>query len=147
MSTGFLKNIHIGSFIKQAIIEKEIELDRICKFMNCSDKEIEEMYNSEDLPAGVLLRWSKLTEYDFFRLYSQYLLLYTSNPAAAKDRKKSDSKLPKFRKSMYSNEIIMFVVEMIESKEMTIPQVIKKYNIGRTTVYKWMAKYSNNEKK
>lgn len=36
---------------------------------------------------------------------------------------------------------------MIDNKEMTVDhQIVAKYNIGRTTIYKWMAKYKRTEK-
>lgn len=142
-----IKDIHIGNFIKQAVFEKTIELTRICNFMECNEDEVQEMYTAEDLSTKVLLKWSKLLEYDFFRLYTYHLLLYTSNPIAKKNSKAIRSELPQFRKSMYSTEIIMFILEMIDNKEMTVDQIVAKYNIGRTTIYKWMAKYKRTEKK
>ncbi|UZT97953.1 helix-turn-helix domain-containing protein [Chryseobacterium fluminis] len=140
MIDEYLKEIHIGSLIKQAALEKEIDLDRICNFINCTETEIYQVYESEDLSAKVLLKWSKLLEYDFFRLYTQHLLLYSSFPRNNGQSGTSKSKLPQFRKNMYSNEIVMFILELIQNKEMTIPEITEKYNISRTTIYKWIAK-------
>ncbi len=75
MNSNF-KNIHIGKFIQLRVNESNIDLPRICNFMKCTETEINEMYTQENLSTEVLLRWSKLLEYDFFRLYSQHLILY-----------------------------------------------------------------------
>lgn len=64
------KKINIGHLIREEIKVKKIESGRICKFMNCTEKEIEEMYEATDLPTNILLKWCKLLEYDFFRIYS-----------------------------------------------------------------------------
>jgi len=55
--------------IESAVTDSGIEMSRICNFMKCPEKEIEEMYQAKSLDTGVLLRWSKLLEYDFFRIY------------------------------------------------------------------------------
>lgn len=67
------KNIHIGKMIEQAVAESGIELSRICNFMNCSEVEIIKMYEAKSFDSELLLKWSKLLEYDFFRIYSQHL--------------------------------------------------------------------------
>jgi len=132
------KNIHIGKMIESAVTESGIEMSRICNFMKCPEEKIEEMYQAKSLDAEVLLRWSKLLEYDFFRIYSQHLILYAP-PGSTKKKKTS---LPKFRKSIYTKEIIDFVLEQINSKKMAKKQVIEEYKIPKTTLYKWIKKYS-----
>ena len=62
-----LKHIHIGQMIKERIAESEMETLRICNFFNCTEDEVIEMYQQENLPTDILLKWSKLLEYDFFR--------------------------------------------------------------------------------
>jgi len=128
--------------IESAVTESGIEVSRICNFMKCPEKEIEEMYQAKSLDAEVLLRWSKLLEYDFFRIYSQHLILYAPPSSAEKKAEKQKTSLPKFRKSIYTKEIIDFVLEQIHSKKMTKKQVIEEYGIPKTTLYKWMKKYS-----
>ena len=106
------KEIHIGSLINKAVTESEIELSRICNFLNCKKEEIKEMYAQKNLSTDILLKWSKLLKYDFFRLYSQHLILYA--PLSAVDEKtkvKKRSSLPQFRKNIYTKEIINFVLE------------------------------------
>lgn len=136
------KNIHIGSLIKQAIKDREIEMARICNFFKCSESEAIDMYREENLPTDVLLRWSKLLDYDFFRLYSQHLILYspTHNGQSEKPKNRSNN-LPRFRKNIYTKEIIDFILEQISTGEMTRTQVIERYKIPKTTLYKWITKY------
>jgi len=132
------KEIHIGKIIKQLIDEKSIEISRICKFMSASETEIEKMYQSKSLDAEILLRYSKLLEYDFFRIYSQHLILYAPPGAAKKDSSKiyKESKLPTFRKQIYTKEIIDFVLDIISTNQKTKQQVIEEYGIPKTTLYK-----------
>lgn len=99
------------------------------------------MYKQNDLPTDVLMKWSKLLEYDFFRLYSQHLILYAPPSASNKKQKTITTSLPKFRKNIYTKEIIDFILEQIESGEMTKKEVIEQYRIPKTTIYKWLNKY------
>ncbi|OCK52956.1 transposase [Chryseobacterium sp. CBo1] len=140
------KSITIGKLIKIRVNERNIEISRICKFLSKSEKEVEDMYASESLDSMILLKWSKLLEYDFFRLYSQHLIMYA--PISEKSSSASDLKsvLPKFRKNIYTVEIIDFILSQIKSNEMTRKEVIERYKIPKTTLYKWIAKKgSGNE--
>ncbi|MCT2561870.1 transposase [Chryseobacterium sp. pc1-10] len=137
MTTNF-RNIHIGKFIHLRVKESKIDLTRICNFMKCTEVEINEMYLQEDLSTNILLRWSKLLEYDFFRLYSQHLILYA--PPSASIRESTVSKLPRFRKNIYTREMIDFIMELIEKQEKTKRQITDEYRIPYTTLCKWVAK-------
>lgn len=121
--------------------EMEIESSRICKFFKCSEKDIHEMFNSHSIDSELLLKWSKLLEYDFFRIYSQHLILYAPPSAKEQDSKTEKSSLPQFRKNIYTKEIIDFILEQIETGEMTKNEVMTRYNIPKTTLYKWISKY------
>lgn len=138
MNSNF-KNIHIGKFIQLRVNESNIDLPRICNFMKCTETEINEMYTQENLSTEVLLRWSKLLEYDFFRLYSQHLILYA--PPSAPFRETEASKLPRFRKNIYTREMIDFILELINKQAKTKRQVADEYGIPYTTLCKWVAKY------
>lgn len=140
-----LKTIHIGSIIHQRVLEFDVETDRICNFLKATDKEIEEMYQSESLDATILLRWSKLLEYDFFRLYTQHLILYapSSQDGSALIKKKKSTGLPRFRKNVYTRELVFFILELLETKKKTKQQIIDDYGIPKTTLYKWIAKYKH----
>ncbi|SHG00341.1 transposase [Chryseobacterium sp. OV279] len=142
-----LKNLNIGSMIKDRVAENDIEMSRICKFLNTSENEVLNMYQSSSLDTELLLRWAKLLEYDFFRLYSQHLILYSpqSSMDYVQKRKLPDS-LPAFRKSLYNKEIIEFILDKIRKGEMTKSKVMSEYKIPKSTLYKWLHKYSLIEK-
>lgn len=138
------KNIHIGEMIEKRVLENKIELSRICNFLNCSEKEVSQMYASRSIDSAVLLRWSKLLQYDFFRIYSQHLLLFSSNPKDTKKKSKETS-LPQFRKNIYTKEIIDFILTSLKSGEKTKQQIINDYKIPKTTLYKWINKYDQEK--
>lgn len=135
------KNIHIGSLIRQHVLECDMDISRICNFFSCREEEILEMYGKTDLDTDLLLKWSKLLKYDFFRLYTQHLILYS--PASTVKQKEVLGKvsLPKFRKNIYTKEVIDFVLQQIKSGEMSKKLIIEKYKIPKTTLYKWIEKY------
>ncbi|MDP9959731.1 transposase [Chryseobacterium lathyri] len=137
-----LKNLHIGSMIKEKVDKNGIEMSRICKFLNCNEKDITKMYESSAFDTEVLLRWSKLLQYDFFRLYSQHLILYSPQSSMNYiQKKKTEESLPAFRKSLYTKEIVEFVLDKIKKGEMTKSNVISEYKIPKSTLYKWLHKY------
>ena len=138
------KEIHIGQMVETKVAESGIEISRICNFFKSSEEEIKKMYLQDNLPTDILLKWSKLLEYNFFRLYSQHLILYAP-PAATIEKQDKPSKLPQFRKNIYTKEVIDFILEQITTKEMTKTQVIERYRIPKTTLYKWISKYENSE--
>ena len=111
------KNIHIGQMIEKRVTESGIEISRICNFMKIKEEETQEMYQSKSLGTEVLLKWSKLLEYDFFRIYTQHLILYAPTSAKAENTKKQKPVLPRFRKNIYTKEIIDFVLEQINTKK------------------------------
>lgn len=133
------KNIHIGSLIEKRVLECELDLGRICSFFKCSIEEVEKMYQLKSMDSELILRWSKLTDYDFFRVYSQHLILYS--PKAVNSSKVNTTNLPKFKKNIYTQEIIEFFLELINSGEKSKRQIIEEYNIPKTTLYKWIVKF------
>ncbi|CAH0205802.1 helix-turn-helix domain-containing protein [Chryseobacterium sp. Bi04] len=137
------KNIHIGQLIQKRVLECEIDIVRICNFLKYSDEEVDTMYTLKSLDSELLLRWSKLLEYDFFRIYNQHLILYAPQISRNQSQVKKESELPKFRKNIYTKEIIDFIVNLIESGEKTRAQVIEEYRIPKTTLYKWLEKYKS----
>ncbi|WP_223609330.1 transposase [Chryseobacterium sp. OSA05B] len=139
------KDINIGLLIRERVSEHEIELIRICNFFNCEESEIEKMFLKKDLSTDILLKWSKLLKYDFFRLYSQHLILYSppvkvGNNTLSRQIKNGVS-LPEFRKHIYTAEIIEFILGLIKSGEKTKKQVICDYDIPKSTLHKWINKH------
>lgn len=136
------KDIHIGQIIKTRVDETDIDSERISKFMKCTEDEVAEMYTQSNLPTDIVLKWSKLLEYDFFRIYSHHLILFSPQREAIYSVKNSNvSELPKFRKNIYTKEIIDFLLDLIKTGEKTKSEVIKDYRIPKTTLYKWIEKY------
>ena len=142
------KKIHIGKLIGLKVEESGLEISYICTFLKCDMEDIKKMYETETLDAEVLLSWCKLLKYDFFRVYTQHLILYSPQTKVYpcnKDQKKKEPARPKFRKNLYTVEIIAFIMEKIFSGEMTKIQVINRYGIPKTTLYKWISKYESME--
>lgn len=138
------KNIHIGKLVENRMVEYKIDITRACNFLKCSEEDILSMFRQENLDTGILLKWCKLLEYDFFRLYSQHLILYAPPKKNINNEKPLEkSNLPQFRKNIYTKEIIDFILECIESGAKSKQQVMKEYKIPKTTLYKWIAKYKN----
>lgn len=139
------KNINVGNLIRQKVTESEMDISRICNFFNCTEEEIEEMYESKSLQADIILKWSKLLEYDFFRIYSQHLILFSPPSNAYSADKEKPSELPQFRKNIYTKEVIDFLVELIQSGEKNMNEIIDQYGIPKTTLHRWTVKYRNHE--
>ncbi len=136
------KDIHIGLMIKTRVEEMNIEIERICNFFKCTEKDVYGIYEQRNISTDVLLKWSKLLEYDFFRLYSQHLILYSPPSATEKKEQKQDKvNLPRFRKNIYTKEVIEFILNRIDTNEMTKNEVMERYNIPKTTLYKWIIKH------
>lgn len=133
------KTIQIGPMIEQKIAENGIEVSRICSFLNIMEADLKQIYRSTSIDTDLLLRISKLTDYDFFRIYSQHLILYS--PSKRSQISNNKTELPVFRKSIYSKEVIYFILELIASGSKTKSQIIEEYCIPKTTLYKWIKKY------
>src|SRR5690606_6627787 len=99
-------------------------------------------YLNKSIDTYHLLRWSKLLDYDFFRIYTQHLILYAPRAGENKSGKTIKSSLPKFKKNGYNPVIIDYITEQISSNEMTKAEVIEQYNIPKTTLYKWIKKHT-----
>ena len=140
------KEIHIGKMIEKEVADCGIEMSRICNFMKCNEEDINQMYLQENLSTDVLLKWSKLLEYDFFRLYSQHLIFYAPPSSEQKTKRNTKTVLPQFRKNIYTKEVISFILEQISTGEMTKNEVMEKYKIPKTTLYKWISKHKSSER-
>ena len=81
----------------------------------------------------------------FQSLYPASFFLYAPPSARGEDEKHQEKKssLPRFRKNIYTREVIDFILEQIKTKEMTKIQIMERYNIPKTTLYKWISKYKN----
>lgn len=137
-----LKQIHIGQYIRQKVFESNIQMDRICNFFHLDEDEINKFYKNDEISTSALLKWSKLLEYDFFRIYTGHLILYSP---AGKSQNTPQSRLPVFRKNIYTKEVIDYMMELITENKKTPAEVIEFYGIPKTTLYKWLKKYNVRE--
>lgn len=136
------KNIHLGKLIKTRIKEKGLNTQKICSSMKITEEELAAIYERKGLDSEEILRWSKFLNYDFFRIYSQHLILF-SPPVpekADKSAKEEESSLPQFRKNIYTTDIIDFILELIKKGKKTKREVIEEYGIPKTTLYKWLSR-------
>ena len=134
------KDIDIGYFLKTVAEERNISIAHIEKYLKVDASEITRIFESKTIDSGLLLSLSKLFEYDFFRIYSQHLILY-SPPSAVVPNNSVKSAAPQFRKNIYTREIIDFILQRIENEEMTPKEIIDYYKIPKTTLYKWISKF------
>lgn len=136
-----LKNFHMGKLIKKRVDELNIGQERLSKFLQCQEEDLIRMYEADTTDTGILLRWCKILDYDFFRLYSHHLILHspTKNNLTDCAQEKKGS-LPVFRKNIYSKEIIDYMLELLETGKKTKPEIIQQYGIPKTTLYKWIQK-------
>jgi len=140
-----IKNIHIGNIIKELWKEREVTLERACNFFQCEEEEITAMLNSKSIEADRLLKWCKLLEYDFFRIYSQHLILFSPKSIRkykGKRKTSKSSKAPVFKKNVYTKEIIDYLLGLIREEKKTPQQIIEEYRIPKTTLYRWIQKYN-----
>ncbi|MGK6342301.1 transposase [Chryseobacterium sp. DT-3] len=134
-----LKQIHIGNLVKAKVEELRISSGRIMNYLHCTEDEIEEMYLKESMETQKLLRWSKLLHFDFFRIYTGHLILYAP-PSHMYNEIKLDKSTLTFRKNIYTEEVKMFMLDKITTGEMTVKEIMIKYKIPKTTLYKWVKK-------
>lgn len=146
MSSNIFKNIHIGELLQKRVLELDINESRICSFLSLSPIEIWAMYKEEGVDSKYLLMWSKLLEYDFFRIYSQHLILYAPASTVIHNTLGNNDKsaMPKFRKNIYTKEVIDFMIELVTTKQKTINEITSEYGIPKTTLHKWVAKYKTD---
>lgn len=142
------KDIHIGKHIKKISEIRNVSISRICAFLECNHKDILEMYNQKTIDSGILLKWCKLLDYNFFMFYQSHLQLYKPSASTTHLSGKKISKKNKdyvFRKNIYSPDIIDWILEQIHREDLTTKEVIEKYNIPRTTIYRWIKRNKTSQ--
>ncbi|WP_344827091.1 transposase [Chryseobacterium ginsenosidimutans] len=137
----------MGNLISQRVKERGFDSFRICKFLKCTDPEWKSMQSQKSLDTDIVLKLSILLEYDFFRIYSQYLILYAPQANVHYNNvANKQSLLPYYRKNIYTKEVVDFILEQIENGAKTKAQIIEEYKIPKTTLYKWISKYHQFKK-
>lgn len=141
-----LGKIHIGKLIKQRAAEINVSPERLAFRLKITMPKMEEIFKSESIDTDLLLTISKRLEFDFFRVFTSHMIIYSPVPAAVSKKKgvlkfKNTQTSFDFKKNVYSPEIIAFFIDKIEKGTMTINEVMSKYHIPKTTIYRWCRKY------
>lgn len=134
-----IKNIHIGNLVRSKVEEHQISIERICRFFGQTEEDIEKMYHTKSMDTDILLKWCKLLKFDFFRFYTGHLILYSPQSRVDNEFRQKENTLV-FRKSIYTQEVKDFILEKIKAGTMTVSDVVGRYRIPKTTLYKWMKK-------
>lgn len=144
------KNIHIGHHVKEIARIKNLSMPRACTFLKCNAIEVMRMYELQSMESELLLQWCKLLEYNFFMFYHSHLQLYKPSAATAHIiQDKNESNLHEsytFKKNIYSPEIIEYILGKLDKNEVSVKDIITKYNIPRTTIYRWVKKRKKTSK-
>ena len=137
-----MKEIHIGSLIKKRVEELNIDTKRIISFFKIySEKDINTQYDNASIDTSDLLKWSKLLEYDFFRIYTQHIILYAPVGKVDTSTSPKATSLPNYRKNVYTKEIIDFVLDLYTKENKKIQEISDEYNIPKNTIHNWIKKY------
>jgi predicted transcriptional regulator len=145
-SNILVRNLHIGDIISKIIIEKKMKMADIKSKMCITSKTLNKMLIAKSLDTTHLLKWSKVLRYDFFRLYSSHLMLHhgISNTLTRKTDSLNIQGIH-IRKNVYTKDLIQFLINKVQTNEMTPMEVINQYAIPKTTFYKWLQKYAPND--
>lgn len=136
------RNIHIGKLIYNRLKECEVSFERAAVFLKVSEEDLERIFTQKSLNSEMLLRCSKLLKYDFFRIYSQHLILYSPQNSNTDKKEERKTTLPIFKKNIYTKEVINYLVELVDNGNKTCKEIQHEYNIPATTVLRWQNKYS-----
>ena len=138
------KQIHIGKLITDRMAEQGMELDELSKKLGSSVRITGTLLNNEDINCRLLLKISKILEYDFFRIYSMNLLFYAPPTMGFRKQLNPGTKpsLPRFARNTYTPQVIGYIIGKFRSGEMTPAQILEMYRIPKTTLYRWLKKYN-----
>lgn len=88
-----VKEIHIGNLIRLKVQEQNIQFSRMCNFLTCSEEDILKTFDCRSCDTYLLLRWSKLLEYDFFRFILVTLFFFHHVQINLPKRMKKESRI------------------------------------------------------
>jgi hypothetical protein len=132
-----LRDIHIGNLLQECVNNEGIKSNDLIRKMKISKHKLMATFASKSIETEDLLKWSKFFNIDFFRLYSGHLILHHGISGIAPKKTEKTTKIH-IRKNVYTLEIKQFVLSQIESNELSITDAISKYNIPKSTIYKWV---------
>lgn len=132
------KNIHIGDLIKNRMESLQLKVSDLSADLGCTDKDVNSLLQAETVDSDLLLQFCKILEYDFFRIYTQHLILYAPSTPPNKVVNKTQLNI---RKNIYTPEIIEFILELVRTEKKTKEEIITEYRIPKSTLHRWIKKY------
>jgi plasmid maintenance system antidote protein VapI len=69
------RQIIIGSLIKEKFKDSGLSISEFASLIACESRNIQKIFNKEHLSVDLLLKISEALKFDFFKIYSEYLLL------------------------------------------------------------------------
>lgn len=63
--------LHIGEIIRQKMLEQHVSVVYLARHLSCSRNNVYKLLSKYSLDTEVLMKISKLLNYDFFYLYSE----------------------------------------------------------------------------
>jgi predicted transcriptional regulator len=138
--------IHIGELIKKKLEESGIDKTVFAHRIKKSYPTTLNIFKKKSIKTDDLLKISKVLKYDFFRVYSADIQLTcpkaTNNVRLGNKEtgNGAESALPRFKKNLYSNEFIDNLVKEINDGKLTRYEAMKKYELPKTTLYRWCPK-------
>ncbi|RNA60440.1 transposase [Chryseobacterium nematophagum] len=134
------KQLHMGSLVHQKVKENRVSISFLCEAFKCGKQGIIDMYSGDTIDTELLLIWSKILRYDFFRIYSAHLIMYAPVAKVVKrgEKRKRTIYTPK---NIYTYGMIDFILDQLEKGEKTTLQIKQEYGIPRSTLHKWINKY------
>jgi hypothetical protein len=71
--------IHIGSLIKQKLVDEERSIAWLAQKIPCDRSNLYKILKKVHIPSDLLLRISKILDFDFFKYYSENLQNHNNN--------------------------------------------------------------------
>ena len=142
------RNIHIGKYIKLRMTEIGMDQGTLAGKLRQSPEQLQGIFSSGDITCHQLLKISRILSYDFFRIYSMNIILYSPpnmgfaiKPEKGQ-RKGNGTRMPNFIKNTYTPQVISYIVSLYRSGELSAAEMTQKYRIPKTTLYRWLKKYN-----
>jgi len=77
------KDVHIGSIIKRIIKEKKVKVTAISRELGFDRKRVYSIFDSKSIDTDLLVRFSKILNYNFFLEYHSENLPFMDNIVVA----------------------------------------------------------------
>ncbi|MDZ4838798.1 MAG: helix-turn-helix domain-containing protein [Bacteroidota bacterium] len=136
----------IGHVIGHVLQERGMDKVTFAKLLDVSYPTALSILKSNNVRTEDLMLISQILKYDFFRIFSSELkkvcpaagrnILHGSSVGAAGIKVNKDE-IPHFKKHLYTTEFIETIISDISKGEISKYEALKKYDIPKTTLYRW----------